>query len=60
MQGTWSAGIDWVEKVPGAIEQSTKKWFQELQILLHIKVDNKTKSILKPIFPSIHFQMHEM
>ena len=34
MQETWSAGIDWDEKVQDAIEQKMKKWFQELQILL--------------------------
>ena len=38
MQETWSAGIDWDKKVPGAIEQNMKKWFQELQIN-YIKVD---------------------
>ena len=39
MQETWSAGIDWDKKVPDPIEQNMKKWFQELQILSHIKVD---------------------
>ena len=39
MQETWSAGIDWDQEVPGAIEQNMKKWFQECQILNHIKVD---------------------
>ena len=39
MQETWSAGIDWNDKVPNVIEQNVKKWLQELQILSHIKVD---------------------
>ena len=48
------AGIDWDEKVPDAIEQNIKKWFQELQILDHIKVDRcvqeKEKGIETNIF----------
>ena len=39
IQETWSAGIDCNEKVPVAIEQAMKKWFQELQILDHFKVE---------------------
>ena len=39
MQETWSARIDWDEKVPDAIEQNMKNWFQEFQILDHIKGD---------------------
>ena len=39
MQETWSAGIYWEKKVPDAIEQKMIKWFQELQILDHIKAD---------------------
>ena len=39
MQETWSAGIDWNEKVTGPIEQNMKKWFQELQLLNYMKVD---------------------
>ena len=37
MQETWSARTNWDEKVPDAIEQNMKKWFQVLQILNHIK-----------------------
>ena len=39
MQETWSARIDWDEKVPDDIEQNIKNWFQEFQILDHIKGD---------------------
>ena len=61
MQETWRAGVDWNKKVPDATEQNMKKWFQELQILDPLKLIDayeKVKSILKPIFPSIHTQMH--
>ena len=34
-----SAGIDCDDKVPDPIEQHMKKWFQQLKILGHIKVD---------------------
>ena len=48
------AGIDWDEKVTDAIKQNMKKWFQELRILDHIKVDRwvqeKEKGIETNIF----------
>ena len=62
MQETWRAGIDWDEKVPGAIEQNMKKWFQELQILNYIKVDRcgqENEKHIETNFPSIHIQMHQ-
>ena len=62
MQETWSSGIDWDEKVPGAIEQNMKKWFQELQILNHIKIDRcvrENEKHIETIFLSLHIQMHQ-
>ena len=53
MQETWSAGTDWHEKVPRAIEQNMKKWFQELQILNYIKVDRCVRENEKHIETNI-------
>ena len=58
MQETWRAGIDWDEKVPGAIEQNMKKWFQELQVLNHIKVDRFIRENEKHI--ETNNQKHQM
>ena len=60
MQETWRAGIDWDEKVPGAIEQNMKKWFQELQILNHIKVDRCLRKNEKHIETNISIHSYWM
>ena len=53
MQETWSAGIDWNDKVPNVIEQNVKKWLQELQILSHIKADRCVRENEKHIETNI-------
>ena len=58
MQETWTAGIDWDEKVPDGIEQNMKKWFQELQILNHIKVDRCVRENEKRIETNISFHSY--
>ena len=60
MQETWSARIDWGEKVPGAIEQNMKKWFQELQILNPIKVDRCLRKNEKHIETNISIHSYWM
>ena len=47
------AGIDWDEKVPDAIEQDMKKWFQKSQILDHIKYDRRVQENEKGIETNI-------